>query len=236
MPKIIQIDNSSEYNNNLFAEFCDKYNIQHINSSSLNPQTNGVVEVVHKEIRQYVLMIYSEYNNNFDLKDVILEAINIHKHKIHSSTGYRTCDIINNTKEDIQKRLLENIENSLKINSNNYNDIKEGDKVLINQFLHHSWKKLVVGKFKPKDKIFKLSCTILNNYGGGLLVISIDVDNYEFNKGEEYLVNSKLCTLIYKEKYDKIICKNAPIKIGKKKRKIKQQNFFKKFILNKINW
>ena len=94
---------------------------------------------------------------------------------------------------------------SLKININNYDDIKEGDKVLINQFVYQSGKKLVVGKFKPKTNIFKLPCTILSNYGGDLLAISIDVDNYEFNKNEENLIESKLCTLIDKEKYDKII-------------------------------
>ena len=114
-------------------------------------------------------MKFSEYNNDFDLKDVILEANNIHNHKIYSSTGFRPCDIINNTNEDIQ-----NIEKSLKFN---YDDIKEGDKILLNQFVHHSGKKLVVGKLKPKDKIFKLPGTILSNYGGGLLAISIDVDN-----------------------------------------------------------
>ena len=47
---------------------------------------------------------------------------------------------------------MENIEKSLKINNNNYDDIKEGDKVLINQYVHHSGKKLVVGKFKPKTR------------------------------------------------------------------------------------
>ena len=74
-------------------------------------------------------MKFSEYNNNFDLKDV-----NIYYHKIHSSTGFSPCDIVNNTNEDIQKKVLENLEKYLKINSNNYDDIKEGDKVLINQF------------------------------------------------------------------------------------------------------
>ena len=76
-------------------------------------------------------MKFSEYNNDFDLKDVILKAINIHNHKVHSSTCFRPCDIINNINEDIQKKVLENIEKSLKFN---YDDIKEGDKVLINQF------------------------------------------------------------------------------------------------------
>ena len=43
--------------------------------------------------------------------------------------------IINYTNEDIKKEVLENIEKSLKYNKNNYDDIKEGDKILINQFV-----------------------------------------------------------------------------------------------------
>ncbi len=43
IPKIIQTDNGSEYNNNLFAEFCDKHDIQNINSRPIHPQTNGMV-------------------------------------------------------------------------------------------------------------------------------------------------------------------------------------------------
>ena len=141
IPKFIQTDNGSEYNNNLFSKFCDKHNIQHINRRPPHPQTNGVVKVLHKEIRRYVLMKFSEYNNDFDLKDVIFKAINIHNHKIHSSTGFRPCDIINNTNEDIQKKVLESIKKSLKLNNNNYDDIKEDDKEIINQLAQHSGKK-----------------------------------------------------------------------------------------------
>ena len=58
-------------------------------------------------------MKFCEYNIDFDLKDVLLEAINIHNHNIHSSTGVRHLDI-NNINEDIQKKVLENIEKIFK--------------------------------------------------------------------------------------------------------------------------
>ena len=59
-------------------------------------------------------MKFSEYNNDFDLKDVILEANNMHNHKIHSSTGFSPCDTINNINEDIPKKVLGNIEKIFK--------------------------------------------------------------------------------------------------------------------------
>ena len=57
-PKILQSDNGSEYKNNLFQEFCNQHNIQHIFSSPYHPQTNGVVEVAHKEIKKHVIIDY----------------------------------------------------------------------------------------------------------------------------------------------------------------------------------
>ena len=50
-PKILQTDNCLEYANNKIDEFFQDNNIILIKSLSRHPQTNGVVEVVHKEIR-----------------------------------------------------------------------------------------------------------------------------------------------------------------------------------------
>ncbi len=39
--------------------------------------------------------------NPFTLKNSLLEAVNIHNHNIHSSTGYSPIDIINNIDDEI---------------------------------------------------------------------------------------------------------------------------------------
>ena len=49
-PKILQTDNGAEYKNNLFKNYCDENNIKHIFSSPYHPESNGIVEVSHKEI------------------------------------------------------------------------------------------------------------------------------------------------------------------------------------------
>ena len=51
-PKILQTDNGLEYNNNLIDGFCKDNNIIHIKTRPHHPQSNGVIEVVHKEIRK----------------------------------------------------------------------------------------------------------------------------------------------------------------------------------------
>ena len=105
-PKILQTDNGMEYNNNIIENFCNKYNLKHINSRPRHPQTNGVVEVVHKEIRKYVILKYSEFSNDFNLKDTLLEAVNIHNHNTHTTTGYKPIELINNNDDDIKKKFL----------------------------------------------------------------------------------------------------------------------------------
>lgn len=52
-PKILQTYNGLEYNNSIIDNFCINNNIKHIKSRPRHPQTNGVVEVVHKEIRKF---------------------------------------------------------------------------------------------------------------------------------------------------------------------------------------
>lgn len=55
------------------------------------------------------MLDYSISTNPFDLKNSLLEAVNIHNHNIHSSTGYRRIDIINNTDDEIYFQEIENI-------------------------------------------------------------------------------------------------------------------------------
>lgn len=55
-PTILQLNNGLEYDNNMIDEFCINNSIKHIKSRPRHPQTNGLVEVVHKEIRELVLL------------------------------------------------------------------------------------------------------------------------------------------------------------------------------------
>ena len=90
--KITQTDNGLEYVNTLFNEFCNKNNI--------------MIEVIHKEIRRFVILKYGDCDKNVDLKNILLDAINCHNHNIHSSTSFRPSDIFNNTDEDIKKKFM----------------------------------------------------------------------------------------------------------------------------------
>jgi len=60
MLKILQTDNGKEFDNQYIKHYCIEYDIKLINSSLYHPQTNGSVEVTHKEIQKY---IFNEYLN-----------------------------------------------------------------------------------------------------------------------------------------------------------------------------
>ena len=99
IPKILQTDNGSEYKNNLFNTFCENNNIQHIFSSPYHPQTNGVIEVAHKEILKNVIIEYSKYPDNFDFKSALLDAVSNHNNNIHTTTKYKPCELFENSNE-----------------------------------------------------------------------------------------------------------------------------------------
>ena len=55
MSKIFQSHNGSEYKNAVVNNYLTSNNIKHIFSSPKHPQSNGVVEVVHKEVGKNIL-------------------------------------------------------------------------------------------------------------------------------------------------------------------------------------
>ena len=49
----LKIDNGKEFDNQYIKHYCIEYDIKLINISLYHPQTNGSVEVTHKEIQKY---------------------------------------------------------------------------------------------------------------------------------------------------------------------------------------
>ena len=54
-PKILQTDHGKEFDNNLLKDYRKYNNIQLITSGVRHPTTNGVVEAVHKDIKNLLL-------------------------------------------------------------------------------------------------------------------------------------------------------------------------------------
>ena len=157
----------------------------------------------------------------------MLEAVNIHNHNIHSSTGYRPIDIINNTNEDIYLEVMNNIAKKLNYDNREHDNIKIGTHLLIKPQVHKVGNKIISKKLKDKSRLNKIPATVVNNYGGGLLVVSIDISDYEFEANEVLFINYNLCDLISDEQWNVIISNmknnNSQNKDKKKKKKHKKK-------------
>jgi uncharacterized protein (UPF0210 family) len=114
LPKIIQTDNSTECKDSIIKEFCNKKKYNPYFSSSRHPQTNGVIEVAHRETRKYILNKILKNTNDNDLNDILLEADNIYNSNTHTITKYKLIDLIHNTDKSIYNIVIENIKNLLK--------------------------------------------------------------------------------------------------------------------------
>ena len=97
-PRILQSGSGSEYKNHLMEEFCIEHNIKYIFSSPHHPQTNGIIDVTHKEIRKNVILYYSKNSEHFNLKNIIINAVDSHNRNIHTITKYRPIELINTVK------------------------------------------------------------------------------------------------------------------------------------------
>ena len=92
VPNILQTDNGLDFLNSKLKNFCIEHNIIFIQSRPQNPKYNGVIEVSHKEIRRKVLTKYAigekdGDNEDFNLKNVLLEACFTHNNNVHTSTN-----------------------------------------------------------------------------------------------------------------------------------------------------
>ena len=90
---ILQVDNGPEFRNNLLESYCKNNNIKLIYSSPYHPQTNGVCEVVHKEIRKYIYGEYYKHKKIFDIESELFNITKIHNNQIHSTTKRIPRDI-----------------------------------------------------------------------------------------------------------------------------------------------
>ena len=117
--KILQVDNGTEFKNKLLEGYCNENNIKLIHSSPYHPQTNGVCEVVHKEIRKYIYTEFFKNKNNFNIEDELFNIIKIYNNKIHSSTKRTPKEIgdIDDINEinDINNEIIKTLSKKIKI-------------------------------------------------------------------------------------------------------------------------
>ena len=205
-PKIIQTDNGTEYKNNIINNLLTSNNIEHIFSSPRHPQTNGVVEVVHKEVRKNILYNRHLIKDDISFENIVLDSVLVHNMNIHTITGYKPSFLIKNDDKEVYEAVIEKIKQIYKIDleiNNNYYILNEGDHLLTKNGPYRKGK--VIKCRKTKYKTQKLSLTVLKNYYCGIINVRVDANLYNFNKNEVFMISPKDCKIINEKEWESVI-------------------------------
>ena len=140
-------------------DFCTKYNIKHIYSKPYTPKSNGAVEASHKQIKKLILeKFYTSQENEFDLDDAILSAVNFHNNTVHSSTKYKPIFLRDTIDINLINKVNENISQCIKtaikykynylLDKDDYILVNNNIKVLIKNNKKYIKKKFnIIGEF-----------------------------------------------------------------------------------------
>ena len=205
-PQILQSDNGTEYNNGIINNFLTTNNVKHINSSPRHPQTNGVVEIVHKEVRKNILLNFNQNLDEISFKNLILDCVDIHNNNVHSVTGFKPTFLLKNDDEEIYELVINNIkktEKNIEKEDNSNYVLKAGDHLLTLKGAYKAEKNIKCRKTKVKN--YKVPLTVLNNYNFGLLKVKIDADIGSFKIGEEYYIEPKSAKIITDNEWKLVI-------------------------------
>jgi hypothetical protein len=63
VPSKIITDNGSNFNNKMMKQMCEKFKIEHHNSSSYIPKMNGVVKAANKNIKKIIQKMVVTYKD-----------------------------------------------------------------------------------------------------------------------------------------------------------------------------
>jgi len=84
VPSKIITDNGTNLNNDMVQALCEKFKIEHHNSSPYRPQMNGAVEAANKNIKKIVQKMVTTYK---DWHEMLPYALHGYRTTVRSSTG-----------------------------------------------------------------------------------------------------------------------------------------------------
>ena len=210
-PAIIQTDNGKEFDNQFLKTYCIDNDIKLIHSSPYHPQTNGAVEVTHKEIQKYIFNEYIKNKNNFKIDDALFNIIKIHNNKIHTTTKRSPKEIRDLTDENEINLIKKEIFNTLEKKNKN-KDIIEFDKFYVidetNVIISNN-KIIKIKKKKKKNKMKSLSkipVTVLTQSNGDEdYLIEIKKTVNDFIEGKVFEIGIDLLEEVNEELWNNLL-------------------------------
>ena len=98
------INNGGEFINKKFKRYCKSKDIILIHGKAWHPQAQGTEEIYYNTIKDYTKIFYAEWelnDENFNLKLVLKQSLEIYNNTKHITTGFSRNFIFNSTDEKL---------------------------------------------------------------------------------------------------------------------------------------
>ena len=196
--EIFQTDNGKEFNNVILKTYLENNNVKYLRSAPYHPQTNGCCEVVHKEIKSYLLRKKEEKEDNFDLEIEIEEAIEFHNFRTIKSTGFKPIEIRHVVDKNIIEKVINNIIKSMKRKLKNKNKITKNTLLLLCPEIEIKNNVYVFKKQKSK-KQFIIPAIFIKYLNSNNISVKIMVNylkDLNLKRGDNINISSECCRII----------------------------------------
>ena len=104
-PTIIQCDNGKEFDNSKFYNYCNEHNIKVEHSKPRHPQTNGIVERLHRDMKKMLYVEKLTKKDKYNIKMAVQNAVYSHNNTVCRTTKGKPIDLFYNKDETIEKKL-----------------------------------------------------------------------------------------------------------------------------------
>ena len=150
---------------------------------------------MHKTIKKFINgQFYTSINSEFNLENAILDAVEYHNNKIHTSTLYTPIQLKDTTDIDLISKVKENIKELLE--KNNEDILEKGDKLLINNNIEIQKSNHIIRKNKNKGKF--IIPAIFKNYCKNKMLNVTVVKNFKYilSANTDYLIKNDLVRIV----------------------------------------
>ena len=157
-----------------------------------NPHSQGIVERVHRTVRNGLISLFLENESKFNLSEALKKVVNTYNNTAHRTIKNKPIDIFFSEDKNFFIKIKEITINSSK-NYNGYNEfiIKNDYVLLYNNFTYKNIKKknvkiLEKSKVKNKNVLYNICVSVLDNNGDGTFRILIEkgYEKYGLSKND----------------------------------------------------
>ena len=134
--------NGIEFVNSDVCGYLEENDIKMINDRPSNPHSQGIVERVHRTIRNSLIVKFIENIKSFNIEESLKLAVNNYNKIKHNITKYTPNELFFSSNNEIFKSVYNNTIEYYNNKSKNYLSFKVGEKCLLINYVLKTKKKI----------------------------------------------------------------------------------------------